>query len=237
MKRRLAVSLLLALAATALWPQDQGGTKQSLQQRVAELKQSMAENKAKLQRYQWIETTQFNVKGETKKTEQQACHYGPDGKVVKTPIGPPPAPPTSPPRGLKGRVVEKKVDEMKDYMDRLKALTGHYAPPDPARMQTSMQAGKGNLNISSTGLSSLSFSGYYKTGDKVTFGFDSAAKKLRSYDVETYLDSPNNSVVTLQNQFASLPDGTNYLQQTVLDSKSKQIQITTTNSDYGLASH
>jgi hypothetical protein len=38
--------------------------------------------------------------------------------------------------------------------------------------------------------------------------------------------------VTLTNQFASLPDGTNYLQQTVLDMAGKQIKITTTNSGY-----
>ena len=36
--------------------------------------------------------------------------------------------------------------------------------------------------------------------------------------------------VTLAVQFASLPDGTNYAQQTVLDAKAKQIQVTTTNS-------
>jgi hypothetical protein len=180
-----------------------------------------------------LETTQVSVKGEVKKTEQKACHYGPDGKVVKTSIGPVPAPPKSLPRGLRGRVVEKKTDEMKDYMDRLKGLISHYVPPDPSRMQTSAQAGKANLDVSSAGISSLSFADYYKPDDKVSIAFDSEAKKLRGYDVDTYLDDPKNDIVTLKNQFASLPDGTNYLQQTVLDSKGKQIQITTTNSDYG----
>jgi hypothetical protein len=231
MTRQMALPLLLTLASTALSSQNQSGGNQS-QQRVAELKQSMAESKAKLQKYQWIETTQISVKGETRKTEQQACHYGPDGEVVKTPIGSPPAPPKAPPRGLKGKIVEKKVDELKDYMDRLKALIGHYAPPDPAKMKASAQAGKEDTNTSSGGTTSLSFSDYYKAGDKVTFGFDSAAKKLTSYDVDTYLDDPKKDIVTLKNQFASLPDGTNYLQQTVLDSQSKQIQITTTNSEY-----
>jgi hypothetical protein len=31
---------------------------------------------------------------------------------------------------------------------------------------------------------------------------------------------------------ASLPDGTNYAQQTVLNATAKQIQVTTTNSNY-----
>jgi hypothetical protein len=98
-------------------------------------------------------------------------------------------------------------------------------------MQTSFQAGKANLDRSSSGLASLSFSDYYKAGDKIAIGFDTAAKRLRSYDVNSYLDSLKD-VVTMTNQFASLPDGTNFLQQTILTSKSKEIEITTTNSDY-----
>ena len=38
----------------------------------------------------------------------------------------------------------------------------------------------------------------------------------------------------MTNQFASLPDGTNYLQQTVLDLQGKQVKITNTNSGYSL---
>jgi hypothetical protein len=33
-------------------------------------------------------------------------------------------------------------------------------------------------------------------------------------------------------QMASLPDGTNYAQQTVLDASAKKLQVTTTNSNY-----
>lgn len=229
--QRIALSVLAGLSVATLWSQEQdGGGKQALQQRVAELKQTMAANRTALQKYQWIETVQVSLKGENKRTEQNGCHYGPDGKVVKTAMGAPQAPKEAP-RGLRGRVVKKKVGEMKDYMGRLKTLIGHYAPPDPERMQASFQAGKANLNRSSSGVASLSFGDYYKAGDKISIGFDMAAKKLRSYDVDSFLDGPED-VVTLANQFASLPDGTNFLQQTVLTSKSKQIQITTTNSNY-----
>jgi hypothetical protein len=50
--------------------------------------------------------------------------------------------------------------------------------------------------------------------------------------VATYLDDPVKDVITLTTQFASLPDGTNYLQQTVLNMKAKQVEITSTNSGY-----
>jgi hypothetical protein len=39
-------------------------------------------------------------------------------------------------------------------------------------------------------------------------------------------------VVTLRVQKSSLPDGTNYAQQTVLDATAKQLVVTTTNSNY-----
>ena len=76
---------------------------------------------------------------------------------------------------------------------------------------------------------------YCKAADQVAFGFDVEAKKLASYNVNAYLDNPNNDVVTLTNQFAALPDGTNCLQQTVLKAQEKEIQITTINSGYSLA--
>jgi hypothetical protein len=45
------------------------------------------------------------------------------------------------------------------------------------------------------------------------------------------MDDPKD-VVTLAVQFASLPDSTNYIQQTVLDATAKKLQVTTTNSNY-----
>lgn len=230
-----SVILTLAILLSAVpRPQGQGGTESQVRQQVAQLKQTIAQNRAQLQKYQWIEATQVSIKGETKKEEEIACHYGPDGKLVKTTIGVPPQPKELP-GGLRGKVAKKKIAEMKDYMDRLKALIGHYAPPDSERMQASYRAGKANLNLSSGGLTSLTFHDYYKPGDTVTFGFDNVTKKLTSYDVNTYLDGPSD-VVTLANQFATLPDNTNYLQQTILTSKSKQIEIRKTNSQYNQVS-
>jgi hypothetical protein len=227
--------ILIMLATPATWCQDQSGGKAALQQRAAELKQSVAANQAKLRKYQWLQTTQVNIKGEQKKQELAQCRYGPDGKVLKTPVGDSSPQSKAPPRGLKGKLVQKKVEEMQDYMERLKSLISHYAPPDPQMIQTAMQAGKASLNISA-GAAALTLSDYYKPGDKVTFTLDTAAKKLQSYNVDTYLDDPQKDIVTMTNQFAALPDGTNYLQKTVLNAQAKQIQITTTNSGHSLAS-
>jgi hypothetical protein len=227
------ISVLLSVALPVMWSQAPPAAGPS--QQIAALKQSMAENKARLARYQWIQSTEINVKGKTRKDVQNACHYGPDGKVVKTPMGPPPdAPPAAEaPQGgrLKSKVIAKKKEEFQDFGEQLKSLISNYAPPDAEQLKAARQAGNAGM-AASNGVATLTFNDYYKPGDKVVFSFDTAAKKLVSYNVNTYLSDPNTDVVTLTNKFASLPDGTNYLQQTVLNSKSKEIQITTTNSNY-----
>jgi hypothetical protein len=96
----------------------QAGANASMQQRVTELKQSMAANRAKLMKYQWIQSTEVSVKGKIRKDQQVTCHYGPDGKVVKTLIGIDPSrQQQSAPGGIRGRVIAKKKAEMEDYSE------------------------------------------------------------------------------------------------------------------------
>ena len=54
-------------------------------------------------------------------------------------------------------------------------------------------------------------------------------------NVDTYLDDPNDTV-TLAVQFASLPDSTNYVQQSVVNATAKKLQVTTTSSNYQMLS-
>src|SRR5258708_37820383 len=85
-----------------------------LQQKIAAVKQAAAENKQKLRQYQWIETTQLTLKGDAKPPTRNSCVYGPDGKVQKTAIGPPPEEPSG--GRLKQKIIAKKKAEMKEYM-------------------------------------------------------------------------------------------------------------------------
>jgi len=199
-----------------------------LQQKLAAVKQAAAENKQRLRQYQWIETTQLTLKGDAKPATQKLCQYGPDGQVQKTPIGPPPEQPSG--GRLKQRVIEKKKEEMQDYMEDVKGLLGMYVPPDPQRMEQAFQAGKVSLNPAG-GLVNLIFTDYAQPGDRMTLTFDPAARKIASLSVNTYMGQAKDAV-TLQVQMASLPDGTNYAQQTILTASAKQLVVTTTNSNY-----
>jgi hypothetical protein len=199
-----------------------------LQQKLASVEQAMAQNRQRLQQYQWIETTQLNLKGDPKPQSQALCQYGPGGQVQKTPIGPPPQQPSG--GRLKQRVIAKKKAEMQDYMGDVKGLLAMYVPPDPQKMEQAYQAGKLSLNPVG-GIVNLVFRDYAQRGDQMTLTFDQATKKVISVDISTYMGEAKDAV-TLRVQMSSLPDGTNYVQQTVLNASAKQLVVTTSNSNY-----
>lgn len=117
-------------------------------------------------------------------------------------------------------------------MGEVKVLLAKYVPPDPQSMQQTFGSGKVSLVPNpSSGVTQIVFKDYALAGDQMTISFDTAAKKISTVKVNTYLDDPKD-VVTLAVQFASLPDSTNYVQQTVLNATAKNLVGTTTNSDY-----
>jgi len=222
-RRLLIIGAVALLTTVPALPQNA-----ELQEKLAAVKAVAAQNKQMLHQYQWIETTQLTLKGDQKPPTENSCQYGPDGQVQKTPIGPPPQQPSG--GRLKERIIEKKKAEMKDYMQDVKAVLAMYVPPDPQRMQQAYQAGNVALNPI-PGAVNLVFTNYAQQGDKMTLTFDTAAKKITSLNINTYMGEEKD-VVTLHVQMASLPDGTNYAQQTVLNATAKQLVVTTTNSNY-----
>ena len=239
MKRSLARNIVerwlfhAVVVLTAVVPgmaQAGGGSGGELQQKLAAVKQSVAENQQKLHQHRWTETTQLTLKGDAKPPNTEMCQYGPDGKVQKTAEGAPPAPPSG--GRMKQKVIEKKKEEMQDYMGQVKELLAKYTPPDPQKMQEAFTSGNASLNPNEAAQTvALVFKNYAQTGDQMTLSFDTATKKVSGLNVNTYLDDPKD-VVTLAVKMASLPDGTNYVQQTVLDATAKQLQVTTTSSSY-----
>jgi hypothetical protein len=91
----------------------------------------------------------------------------------------------------------------------------------------------GNLSLASPGAgeAGLNFKNYAKPGDSMVLDFAMATKKLSGVNVNTYLADPSQPI-TLAVQFATLPDGTNYPARIVMNAPAKNVQVTTTNSNY-----
>ena len=64
--------LLLSLPLPAQQP-DAAAKQQMIQEKVAALKESLAQNQAALKQYSWTESTEISLKGEVKKREQKEC--------------------------------------------------------------------------------------------------------------------------------------------------------------------
>jgi hypothetical protein len=222
-KRLMLLGVVALAGTTAALAQNP-----ELQQKLAAVKQVIALNKQSLQQYQWTETTQLNLNGDAKPPTQNLCQYGPGGQVQKTPIGPPPEQPSG--CRLKQRVIEKKKAEMQDYMGDVKGLLSMYVPPDAQKMEQAYQAGKASINPQGS-LVNLVFRDYAQPGDQMTLTFDTAASKVISLSINTYMGQEKDAV-TLQVQMATLPDGTNYVQQTILNATAKKLVVTTTSSNY-----
>ena len=233
----MTIVVLAAVMAAGSGMLAQGGGP-STEERVAALKKSLQENQARLRQYEWIETTIISLKGEEKARKQQRCYYGADGKIQKLPIQSEPQAQQAAGDGggrrggrMKKKIVENKKNDMQDYMERAGNLIQLYLPPNPAQIQQAKDGGELALKPLGSGRVRLEFTGYIQAGDSMAIDIDSAANQLSGIALATYLGKPEDAV-TVNVQFASLPDGTSYIAQTALDAKAKNIRVVVENSGY-----
>jgi len=225
-----------SFASLALAQDKPGGA--AAQERIAALKQSLAQSQQRLRQHEWIETTVVSLKGEEKSRKVLRCYYGADGKIEKLPVSTPAAAPAAASGGggrrggrVKQAVVENKKEEMTEYMQRAVALVHQYVPPNPDAIEKAKTAGNVALQPGQAGQVNLELTNYIKPADKMTIGIDTAANRLLAVNVASYLDEPKDAV-TLAVQFAALDDGTSYTAQTTLDATAKNIRVVIQNSGY-----
>ena len=217
---------LLASVSTVVVARAQSA---AVKQRVAAIKQSLADSQASLRHYEWIETTVISHDGEEKFRKQERCYYDAEGKVQKVLEGTESEGKTPP--GLRGRIAERKKEEVTDYMKSAVAKIQEYVPLDSSQVQKVADAG----NLSITPLPSnrvqVDLHDYLEAGDLVTLEFDLQSNNILSAKIATYVDSPDDKV-GLDVAFATLPDGTNHAATTTLDAPAKSVTVEVTNSGY-----
>jgi hypothetical protein len=230
--KRIVISVFCSLLTVLMIPNRPFRAQeltQLLQQKVAALKQSIAANQQELRQYSWIQKTQLSLKGEVKATKIEQCRYGPDGKVQKTLLSEPQEQKKK--RGLRGKIVEKKVDEMKDYLERSVSLIESYVPPAPEKLQAVVAAGKTSMAQAGPGAIILQFKDYVKDGDSLSVTMDTSAKVIRQVNVESWLDNPDDKV-SLTVEFQTLPDATCYAAGKSLNLTAKKIKVTVASSNF-----
>jgi hypothetical protein len=217
-------ALLFALSNPAVAQQP------SVPERVAALKATVAASQIILKQYEWIETTVVSLKGDEKSRKQERCYYGADGQVQKIAVSATPAPAKK--RGLRGKIIENKKEELTDYMKQAVALVKTYVPPSPAKIQAAKDAGKVTIEVLEPGKRArLNFRDYEKPGDNLGVEVDLVNSRLLSVKVATYLDDAKDAV-TLDVRMGQLNDGTSYASDITLDAKAKNLKVSVQNSGY-----
>jgi hypothetical protein len=227
MNRTTIAVLLAAFFVTA-----PGAQQPTMQEQVAAIKQSLAANQQAVRKYQWLQTMKVAVKGETKQTQVSSCSYqGASPKPVCTEISSTPA--EKPSGGpIKKRMIEKKIAEMKAYMDSVKTLLGIYLPLQGEKIQAASASGQVSFAPNpSTKSTKVVVSNYAQPGDAVTLVLDDATKAVRSLLIGTYLGAPS-SAVTVSVTFQTLGDGTNYPARKVLNASAQEITVTVTEASF-----
>jgi hypothetical protein len=220
-----------ALILTLLVTERAYGQLPDAQDKLAALKQSIQASAAALRQYEWVETLVISRKGEEKSRKQSRCYYGADGGLQKTVVTEEGGGGRKK-RGVRGRVVKNKTEDMKEYIAQAMALVKQYVPPDPQKIQTAKDAGRTTLSVHDNATRiRLGIPDYLKAGDTLSLDIDPNNDRLLGISVSTYLDDREDAV-TLDVTFRTLEDGTSYPSQIVLDGKSEEIKISISNSGY-----
>lgn len=218
----VAVAFVGGLLATAQNPQ--------MEEKLMGIREKMVANKQKLAQYTWTETETVSLKGEVKDTKMYQVRMV-NGQQQKTEISNQQAQSGGGREGrLKQHIVEKKKNEYQEYGQQIGALTKQYTTPDPQRLMQAKQ--QGNLSIQpGSGTVSLVIKNYVKPNDQVTMTISDQTKEIVSLQVNSYLSDPKDAV-TINAQFAQLPDGTNHVASTTIDGVQKHLTVNDQNSNY-----
>ncbi len=202
----------------------------SVAERVAALKAALATSQATLKHYEWIETTVVSLKGEEKSNKQQRCYYGADGGLQKIEVSASPEPDKK--RGVRGRIIKNKTEELTDYMKSAVDLVKTYIPPDPAKIQAAKDAGKVTIDLLEPGKRArLNFPDYQKPGDNLGVEVDLVKNVPLDVTVATYLDDAKDAV-KMDAHMGQLNDGTVYASDIMLDAVAKSVTVAVKNSGY-----
>ena len=177
----------------------------------------MAENAKRLHQYTYKQRTEVLYKGEDKIVRLNDMRFGPDGKRQATLISQTGG--EEPATGLGHRIINKKREEVKEYVERLSALVENYLPPDPEKLRKALTTAE---IVPAGNTLALTMKGYLKSGDSLALVVDTATRKVKRVDLKTALDKDSISVTA---EMASVPGGPDYPSLVKIQAPSKKLEI------------
>ncbi len=227
--KRMALALTVAISAGVLCITPAVAQSSQMADKLMAIKNAQAANKQKLAQYTWTETETISIKGDVKDTKVYQVSMV-NGQQQKTEVSNQAAQSGGREGRVKERVVDKKKAEYQEYGQSIAALAKQYTTPNPEALMQAKQAGNISL-VPGSGTVSLVIKNYVKQGDSMTMTISEQTHSPVSVQVNSYLNDPKDAV-TINAQFAKLPDGTNHVASTMTNGVSKQLTVKDVNSNY-----
>lgn len=211
----LAVITLTLSVATPAWSQSNA-------QIAEKITQARQENAAKTTNYSWTQRTEVKVKGEVKSTTTELVRYTVDGEMQKTPISQDKA---KGPKGVRGKVANKKGGEMKDWMAELGQILKAYSLPTTGNLVDFLDKAKPEKENGGIKLTAVNV---VIPVDSMTMWVDEDFQ-LTKTEVTTEHDGAD---VKLTTDHVTTPDGLDYVARTVIVVPDKNVEMTVENFSY-----
>jgi len=180
-----------------------------------------------MQKYTWKMRVQLTYNGEQKPASLYQMNYV-GGQLQKTEISAPPEE-SGRKHGIKHRVKEDKMAEIKSQVEALIELTKKYMAPTPGQMFDFYS--KATIGPASNGGVQATGANFIQPGDNVTYFINPATKSPTAYDFSTAM---NGNPVTGTAQFAQVPGGPKYASSLTINDPADNLSVAVTNFDYQL---
>lgn len=221
-----------AEAAPPATAQPAATTAATPESRIDAIKQSLASSVGVLQQYEWSQNVALSVKGEEKAHKNFKCSYGADGKIQKTPAAAPAEEPKKK-KGVRGKVVANKMEDMEAALKASMALIDQYSPLEAGRVQAAKDAGNVSISVpSADNRVRITIKNYLKPGDQVELVVDGVKNRLQSVSITSAMEGDVKGPVAAKVTYAAMADGTLYPAHQALDLKEQNLKIDVENSGY-----
>jgi hypothetical protein len=228
--KRVALGLTVTFISTVLMGCVEAAAQDpQIAEKLIAIHQAQLANKQNLAEYSWQESETISIKGEVKDTKIYQVQVV-NGQQQKTLVNNEQAQSGGREGRLKERIIEKKTEEYEQYGQQIGALAKQYTAPNPEALMQAKQAGNISLQLGASTVS-LVIKNYVKPGDSMTMTVSEQTHSPVSVQVNSYLNDPSDAV-TINAQFAQLPDGTNHVASTLINGVSKELTVNEVNSNY-----
>ncbi len=209
---------LISIATFAAMAQEQDAAIDSMEI-AKQVSESRAANQKLMMTYSWTKRTELIMKGETKVLKTEMVHFAPGGKLVTSPVGEEKKGRKK--RGIRGRIVKKKQEGMRDWLGELTKLLAEYRLPTTGKLLDYISAAEIDRNSRDKHIK-VKGTDVIKPGDSLVYVLDKNTRELLHVRIDTRLGEDPVVVNTI---YRELDSGLAYPSDQTIEVPGKKIKM------------